>query len=236
MDDCAVQKTTGLRVSVHLALLASSFVALTCLVPNVPAQVDLILNRQRTATTLSTESRFFPPDDCAVREQCVRAAGWRTLLRFDVAVVNIGRGDLVLGDPTSTPQLFEWSPCHGHYHYRGLIHYELLTPKGKLVARGSKQAFCLRDNYKYLPNAPDSHGYDCENQGLTTGWEDVYDKSLDCQWLDITGIRPGTYAMRATVNRNRKLKERNYGNNSFKVRISIPRRVPIESSPPEETH
>jgi lysyl oxidase-like protein 2/3/4 len=103
------------------------------------------------------------------------------------------------------------------------------------VARGAKQAFCLRDNFRYLANAPESRGYDCENQGLTSGWEDVYDKSLDCQWLDITGIRPGTYTMRATVNRNRKLKERNHGNNSFRVRISIPTRIPL-GSPAEEAH
>jgi hypothetical protein len=49
----------------------------------------------------------------------------------------------------------------------------------------------LRDNYKYLENAPESHGYDCDNQGITSGWEDVYDRSLDCQWIDVTGIKPG---------------------------------------------
>jgi hypothetical protein len=190
---------------------------------------DLTLNRPRTATTLSVEKRYFPLDDCAVREGCVRSAGWRTLLRFDVAVVNVGRGDLILGNPTQAPHLYEWSPCHGHFHYRDLINYDIYNLNGQLILRGAKQAFCLRDNYPYLTGAPPSHGYDCEYQGLTAGWEDVYDKSVDCQWIDVTGIRPGTYTMRASVNRNRKLNERNYRNNSFVVRITIPRKIPIGS-------
>jgi hypothetical protein len=81
----------------------------------------------------------------------------------------------------------------------------------------------LRDNYPYLPTAPASHGYDCEYQGLTAGWEDVYDKSLDCQWLDVTGIKPGLYKMRVTVNRNRKLRERSYWNNVIWVKFFVPR-------------
>lgn len=87
-----------------------------------------------------------------------------------------------------------------------------------------------------MRNAPASRGYDCENQGLTRGWEDVYDKSLDCQWLDVTGIKPGTYVMRAAVNRNRKLKERNYRNNSFTVRITIPKSVNTAGGGSEHTH
>lgn len=156
-------------------------------------------------------------------ERCVRGPGVRTLLRFDVAVINVGRGDLLLGDPKKNLHLYEWSPCHGHYHYRDLISYSLYNSRGQLAFRGAKQAFCLRDNFKYLSSAPGSSGYDCDFQGLTRGWEDLYDKSLDCQWLDITGIKPGVYTMRATVNGNRRLKESNLRNNSFTVRVNIPR-------------
>jgi hypothetical protein len=180
---------------------------------------------------------FFAPEDCAVKEHCVRATGWRTLLRFDVAVVNIGRSDLRLGNPHDRPELYEWSPCHQHFHYRALITYELFNLRGKLVVHGSKQAFCLRDNYPLVASAPESHGYDCDNQGLTWGWEDVYDKSLDCQWVDITGVKPGTYILRASVNRNKRLRERNYVNNSFNLRVSIPRSVAVAAdTDSEHTH
>jgi hypothetical protein len=189
------------------------------------APFDLTLVRSRTAKTLSVEKRYFPEDDCAVVEGCIGAPGWRTLLRFDVAVANVGRGDLKLGSPGEKPYLYEWSDCHGHYHYRNLINYLIYNTSGRLVTRGAKQAFCLRDNYKYIRTAPDSHGYDCENQGLTAGWEDVYDKSLDCQWIDITGLKPGAYILKAFVNRNHKLREQNYRNNSFTLHIFIPRNI-----------
>jgi hypothetical protein len=72
-------------------------------------------------------------------------------------------------------------------------------------------------------NAPPSRGYDCDFQGLTAGWEDVYDKSVDCQWVDVTGIRAGTYKLRATVNRSRKVTETNYRNNIIVVQFTVPR-------------
>jgi hypothetical protein len=220
-----MQHTVDYHIGLRRLLLALLCGVVLAPVSNLFAQVDLKLARHRTATTLSVEKMFFSQDDCSVAEGCVGATGWRTLLRFDVAVVNVGRRDLRLGNPTDAPQLYEWSPCHEHFHYRALITYELFTLRGRLVRRGSKQAFCLRDNYPYLDNAPASRGYDCENQGLTWGWQDVYDKSLDCQWIDITGIRPGTYVLRATVNRNRRLREGNYKNNAFTLRITIPKTV-----------
>jgi hypothetical protein len=189
------------------------------------ALCDLKLVKNRTATTVSVEQRFFPDDDCAVLEGCVRAPGLRTLLRFDVSVANVGRGDLRLGDPTQTPDRFTWSPCHGHYHFRSLITYEIYDMRGRLTRRGAKQAYCLRDNYRYLDWAAENPKYDCDFQGLQAGWEDVYDKGLDCQWIDITGLRPGGYVLKAYVNRGRRLRESNFGNNSFTLRITVPRDV-----------
>jgi hypothetical protein len=186
------------------------------------ASVDLKLVRWRTATTLSVEQRFFADDDCAVLEGCVRAPGLRTLLRFDVSVANVGLGNLVLGDPTRTPTRFTWSPCHGHYHFKSLITYEIYDMHGRITRRGAKQAYCLRDNYRYLDRAPENPKFDCDFQGLQAGWEDVYDKGLDCQWIDITGLKPGRYVLKAYVNRSRRLPERNFDNNSFTLRITVP--------------
>jgi len=183
---------------------------------------DLRFNRSRTVNTISIEQRTFPADHCAVVERCVRASGKRSLLRFDVAVANVGKGDLRLGNPTEHPRIFTWSPCHGHYHFRDLITYEIYNIRGRLMFRGAKQAFCLRDNYPYLASAPESRGYDCDNQGLTSGWEDVYDRSLDCQWIDVTGIRPGKYTLRAKLNANRRIAESNTDNNRMSVTFIVP--------------
>ena len=47
----------------------------------------------------------------------------------------IGAGDLAIGDPNARPDLFEWSPCHGHFHLRGAANYELLSAAGDVVLR-----------------------------------------------------------------------------------------------------
>jgi hypothetical protein len=203
------------------ALLAGLVLYPTLVSATLPLP-NLSLNRARTAKSISIEKRTFAADHCAVIERCVRASGKRSILRFDIAVVNVGSHDLVLGDPRATPELYEWSPCHGHYHFRNLISYDILNMVGQIVFQGAKQAFCLRDNYKYLSGAPGSHGYDCDYQGLTAGWEDVYDRSLDCQWIDVTGIKPGVYKLRATVNKNRKVAESNYRNNVIVVQFTVP--------------
>jgi hypothetical protein len=198
-----------------LAVLLSSL--------SVRAQApDLALNRARTVGSISIERRTFAADHCAVVERCVRASGKRSILRFDIAVVNRGKYDLVLGNPKRAPTLYEFSACHGHYHFRDLITYDILDSRGRIIVRGAKQAFCLRDNYPYLRDAPGSRGYNCDFQGLTAGWEDVYDRSLDCQWIDVTGIRPGTYKLRAQVNRSRKLAESSYRNNIIVVSFTVP--------------
>jgi hypothetical protein len=71
VGDYSVQKTTGFKVPSYPVVLALSVLVLICQVRSAQAQVDLVLNRHRTATTLSIEKRFFPQDDCAVQERCV---------------------------------------------------------------------------------------------------------------------------------------------------------------------
>ena len=219
-----MQKFFGLLGNTRrFAIAALTVLTISCVQEALAAPCDLILVKKRTATTWSVEQRFFADDDCAVTEGCVKAPGLRTLLRFDVSVANVGRGDLRLGDPTQNPDRFTWSPCHGHYHFKSLITYEIYNMNGRITRKGAKQAYCLRDNYRYLlARAAENPKYDCDFQGLQAGWEDVYDKGLDCQWIDITGLRPGAYVLKAYVNRSHRLRESNYGNNTFTLRIRVP--------------
>src|SRR5688572_12970494 len=144
---------------------------------------DLIVNEARLGANVAVQTRTFTSTDCSVVEGCT-LAGSRRLLLFDVGLVNIGSGDLVIGNPAQRPDLFHFSQCHGHYHMDGATAYELLTTNGQVVLTARKQGFCFRDDTLYLPGAGPAK-FTCEYQGLTIGWEDVYDKSLDCQWLDI---------------------------------------------------
>ena len=188
---------------------------------------DLIIDQARVASSWQVVNSNFKSDSCAVVEGCVNGTGKRRLLRFDVATPNIGTADLVLGDPAGNP-LFVFSSCHGHYHFSGYAEYNLLNSSGTAtVLNGRKQAFCLRDSSQYLSGNFPSHGYNCSNQGLSVGWQDVYSRTLTCQWLDITGVPSGDYILEVIINPHgvrgepNGLTESDYTNNTARVSVHI---------------
>ena len=196
------------------------------------AQPDLVINRPRLAASVEIQRITFSESDCSVVEGCV-SAGSRKLLKFDVGFQNAGNADLVIGDPNARPDLFEASPCHGHFHMSGVADYDLLSNDGSVIVRARKQGWCFRDNVPFRQGAGAAK-YDCDHQGISAGWEDIYDKSLDCQWLDITGIPGGQYRLRVMVNPDRVFEESNYGNNTVTVVITIPGAVAPPPAPPPQ--
>ena len=187
---------------------------------------DLALDPQRFVSQMEIVDRYFAPDDCAIAEGVVGGSGYRRLLRFDTVVMNRGDGDLVVGDRSDRDnpysKYFVFHSCHGHYHIEDFSVYELLTPGGALAARGTKQGFCFEDNFKYEDGGK-SHGYDCEYQGITSGWGDWYYKQLVGQWIDITGVPEGDYIVRVTLNSGEIFDEgKNSYGNVTEVRIHIP--------------
>ena len=142
-------------------------------------------------------------------------------MKFDTAVANIGAADLVLGSPSVNPFLYEWSLCHGHFHLKAATLYELLTLDGTAVVVGRKNAFCFIDISKYDASAGPSNGYDCGYQGITVGWQDIYNDNLDCQWIDVTGVPSGSYLLRVTVNQNGLITESDYSNNVTQAVVDI---------------
>jgi hypothetical protein len=171
----------------------------------------------------------FPANSCAIVEGCVEGPGLRKLLRFSTMTPNIGNADFMLGPPQDHADLFEFSPCHGHYHFNGYANYELLSMDGDVVARGHKQAFCLLDSTRVLSGAdiPQFGQFHCGYQGITRGWADIYGANLDCQWVDVTEVPPGAYKLRMSVNTGRTIEELSYDNNSIEIPILIPRNDPL---------
>lgn len=98
------------------------------------------------------------------------------------------------------------------------------------MVRARKQAFCLRDDIHFNP-ATGPAKYNCDFQGLSPGWEDMYPRDLDCQWLDVTGVPGGTYLLRVTVNPEQIFEESNYANNTAQVSINLPVRNPPPPQP-----
>lgn len=157
-------------------------------------------------------------------EGCIAAPGTRRLLRFSVAAVNQGQADLVAPPAADRPDLFEFSPCHGHYHYTGFASYELRDAAGRVVTRGRKQAYCMEDTFQRHPGprVTCEATHTCESQGIQAGWADVYGNDLDCQWIDITDVPPGSYQLAVSVNPTRTFEEVSFDNNTTVVPVTIP--------------
>ena len=215
----------GNKNTIVLSVLAFCLITL----PGM-TQPDLVINRPRLAASVEIQRVTFSPADCSVVEGCV-PEGSRKLLKFDVGFQNAGNADLIIGDPNTRPDLFDFSPCHGHFHMHGVADYDLLSADGSTVVRARKQGWCFRDNNPFRAGAGPAK-YDCGNQGISAGWEDIYDKSLDCQWLDITGVPGGQYRLRVTVNPDHVFEEANYANNTVSVPVTLPGAV---ATPPPST-
>jgi hypothetical protein len=182
-----------------------------CPLPDLTVVRDRLLGY--TVTTVEAGT-------CELEEQCLAGSGARRVIRFDVWIANEGTADLVLGVPALSDG-FLYASCHGHYHFSDFANYALVDDAGATVVVGRKQAFCARDSVRSDPRAQLTPRYDCERQGLSRGWVDIYAATLPCQWLDITGVPPGTYQLEIDVNPARVMTESNYDNNRASVPIRI---------------
>lgn len=187
-----------------------------CPLPDLRLATDLL------RSSLMIEEREFASDDCAVVEGCIVEPGLRRLLRFETTTRNYGTADLYVGSPDQR-EFFGYSSCHEHYHFERYAEYELLDEENEcVVVPGHKQAFCLIDSSPFVVSSRPY--YDCDNQGIQAGWQDVYTNDLDCQWVDITDVAPGEYRLRVRINGERLLPESDYTNNVDEVRVRIPAR------------
>ncbi len=199
-----------------LLLLSSARTALPqtglCAVP-IPGNPlpDLVVDAYTLKADLIVTTERFGATPCAVVEGCVSSKGSHQLLRFSVSTVNVGQGDLVIGDPSECANLFHLSECHGHFHFNEYSDYRLWTEAGyqrwvmlrepdapatsaqnawllstaiesKDLLAGRKQGFCMIDVIRYLPNAPAQKKY-----RLCGGPEAPGDQGLQAGWSDVYG-------------------------------------------------
>ena len=167
---------------------------------------DLMVDYQATAQHWVVRQEKLAAEFCSVIEGGV-SAGNRRLLRFTVTTPNIGDADVFVGSPlahadpngdgdfSDSDGMFEYAPCHNHFHFRNYAIYKLIDANTGQVWRSSKKGFCMLDtdpNPAHMGQTPaggqnymncgtkTAHGF----QGVSHGWAD----STSC-WTAVTGNR-----------------------------------------------
>lgn len=180
---------------------------------------------------ISTQT--FAANDHDVQDGCV-TPGTHRIMRFDFLSYNAGNSDLVIGSPAARPDLFVWSAGHGHYHLRDFNEFLLFNANGGLATIGYKQAFCAIDIERIGPNASASGRFnDCNsNQGISSGWADVYSSGLACQYIVIDNVPNGDYTLQSTTNSKHIVGEDCFGDNTEWTGLRINGNNVTEIAPP----
>ena len=138
-------------------------------------------------------------------------------MRFECLAWNLGTDDF---RPVAPRHLWQFHQCHYHYHsMKEFVHYNLLNVStNEKVAEGHKASFCLEDTVC----SGGHRRYTCGiQQGISINCADSYQSSLDCQWIDITGVPNGNYILQLTLNPQRLAIESDYENNQIACEITI---------------
>ncbi|XP_014238862.1 lysyl oxidase homolog 3 [Trichogramma pretiosum] len=191
---------------------------------------DLAFDARELEQSAHLEEIYLHWLQCAMEENCLateayrvqrESADWRwhrrRLLKFTARTVNIGTADF---RPAIPKHLWEWHMCHRHYHSMEVFAtFDIIDSQGRRVAEGHKASFCLEDNQCLAGVEP---RYKCVNygdQGISVNCSDIYKYNLDCQWVDITELSPGSYTFKVAVNPELKIGEMTFENNAATCKL-----------------
>lgn len=135
-------------------------------------------------------------------------------------------------DVANPEVVYQTADGHNHWHLMKVARYSLWNEaRTAEVAPGQKVGFCLYD-VSSVPGAPvvDPMFYTgpvvrfCEvgnpdatqlRMGISAGYQDVYDKSLTYQWVEVSDVSPGVYWVAAQIDPDNVVVEENENNNTI---------------------
>ncbi|XP_064600657.1 lysyl oxidase homolog 4-like isoform X2 [Liolophura sinensis] len=216
LDDCDIHvKENGVACN-YTTSIAGVFCTkkLPDLVPNVTVL--------ETSAHLRDHHLYYL--QCAMEENCLASSAYalrkssrdwvqsvRRVMRFSSVIHNRGTDDF---RPIIPKERWDWHECHMHYHSMEVFaHYDITDLLGNKVAEGHKASFCLEDSQC---DPGKDKKFQCKgfaDQGISVNCSDNYLAEIDCQWIDITDLSPGTYTFRVLVNPELRVAELNFDNN-----------------------
>jgi hypothetical protein len=152
------------------------------------------------------------------------------------------------GPPESHPgagvMRYSDEPSHQHWHYLDFEQYELRGPAPATGARRSRKAgFCPADVVRPVLPVPlelaaapagqvfqDHLDSKCGGgqraalrveTGISVGWADLYAPYVEGQFIDVTGLGPGSYRLTNEVNPRRVLLEQRYDDDMAGVTLTL---------------
>jgi len=186
--------------------------------PNAP---DLVMDVAELKNSITIESKTLQSLSCAYEENCLGSDAkyqmwWpdmfnRTLMRFSARFWNRGTDDF---RPNVRKTNWKWHHCHQHFHsMERFADYDLTDFNDVKRAEGHKASFCLED---YECEKGVKKLYNCArkgDQGVQVNCADTYKQHLDCQWVDVTQLKYGSYKLRVVLNPQNLVYETDYSNN-----------------------
>ena len=142
--------------------------------------------------------------------------GSHKIMRFDFLSYNAGNSDLVIGSPASRPDLFVWSAGHGHTicgtSMNSCFSTRMAGWRRSATSRPSARSI---SSVSGQTRAPTPRFANCNtDQGISSGWADVYSSGLPCQYIVIDSVSNGDYTLQSTTNAKHVVGEDCFGDNT----------------------
>lgn len=133
----------------------------------------------------------------------------------------------------------EYHPTHLHFHIEDFYIAELwkMSKRGRLrgpqpVRSSDKNGFCPEDSESIEDETFEGRHYSCFTEderglgphqvvGISAGWKDVYSWNLPDQFVEISGVPDGQYALKLQLDPNDVFVEADEENNSVCVALRL---------------
>jgi hypothetical protein len=188
--------------------------------PDLQLLADTNLVFAGAGGTPTFQNRFISPNEGAFLDGCVTGTGNRRLLEWNAFVANVGDRALVVGQTNTHQPIWTENPFFGLL-FEGWTRAFIKDEDGNIFAQGHKGSFCMIDLFQLDQNATEE-GFDCFEQGISRGFADIYSIGLECQYIDVTGVPPGSYNLVAETDFTQQIPEKSYNNNTITIPIEIP--------------